>query len=436
MTDPNEPQGPPYRPPGGQEPPLAGGYQYPPPGGYQPPGTGYPPPGGYAPPGGYQYPPTGYQYPPSGYPYRPGGEQPSPPQYGDPYGYTTAPAPTPAARSGLAERLGTRALRRPDPRQGVSLAGVGVGLVVLGVLIWGGDFLTGGGGPDGGGGSDARRLLGIALSLAAVGIGYLLAVRSRHGPLATAGVVASALGMPVLFGFLTFESSGAPSGLPFSLDAVVLVSVAVWILSYLYVPGARGHAFYVGLATVILWIYVLDKAVPEAFSPASLFLSFNPFDTGRQKPDWATVAVLSLLFGVAYYAVGLLLDRRGQRGAAVPFAVAGFLATAVGIAAASADLHEIGVGILLIVAGLVLGAYGAGSGRRFTTWIWAAAVAAGIADIVGKVAGDNTAGGGIALIVCGAGVVILAHLLTTAVHEADDMARQPGVRAIGEHPGH
>jgi hypothetical protein len=376
----------------------------------------YPPPGAYpSPSGAYQQP--GYQ--------QPGYQQP---------GYQQQPGyPAPARRS-LAERVGERTLRRPQPRQGVSLAGVGVGLAVVGVLVWGGDFLAGGGGAEAVGGGSSRQLLGIALSLAVVVIGYTLAVRRSRGPLATAGVVASALGVPVLFGFLTVDSNGGgTSGLPVSLDAIVLVSVLVWVLSYLFVPGARGHAFYLGLSSVLLWVYVLDKAVPELFSPASLFFGFDPFQSDRPPgPDWATVAALSIMFGVLYYLVGFTLDWRGRAGAAVPFTISGFVAMAVGIAAASADLHEIGTGIVLIVLGLGLGTYGARSGRRFTTWAWSAAVAVGVAVIVGKVAGNNAAGGGIALIVCGVGLVFVGEVLARSLHEPDDLA----LPAMGANPVH
>jgi hypothetical protein len=310
---------------------------------------------------------------------------------------------------------------------------VGVGLAVVGVLVWGGDFLAGGGGGGSVGGGSSRQLLGIALSLAVVVIGYTLAVRRQRGPLATAGVVASALGVPVLFGFLTVDSGGGTSGLPFSLDAIVLVSVLVWVVSYLFVPGARGHAFYLGLSTALLWVYVLDKAAPELFSPASLFFGFDPFQSDRPPgPDWATVAALSIMFGALYYLVGFTLDWRGRAGAAVPFAISGFVAMAVGIAAASADLHEIGTGIVLIVVGLGLGAYGARSGRRFTTWAWSAAVALGVAVIVGKAAGNNAAGGGIALIVCGVGLVVGGEVLARSLHEPDDLA----LPAMGTNPVH
>jgi hypothetical protein len=333
-------------------------------------------------------------------------------------------APTPLS---LFSRLGARVVRRPEPRLGVSLAGAGIALAVLGVLVWSVDFLTGpdDGGGRGGGGQSSHRFLGVALSLVVVVAGYVLAVSQRRGPLATAGVVATALGVPVLVGFLSFDTSPGQSGLPFSLDAVVLVSVLAWLVSYLAVAGTRGHAFYLALAAIAIWEYVVEKAEPDIFSSALFFpvivSEASPFGSPHGPPDWTTIAVLSFVFGIGYYLAAFGLDRSGRSGAATGFVLAGFFATATGIAAAAANLHAIGTGIVLIVLGVSLAGYGARAGRRFTTWAWSAGVALGVTVIIVKLAGDNNAASGIALILSGAVVVLGAHLLTRVLHEPDDI---------------
>jgi hypothetical protein len=306
----------------------------------------------------------------------------------------------------------------------VSLAGVGVAVAVLGVLVWGGDYLAGSGaGP--GGPADSHRLLGIALSLLTVAAGYALAIRVRTGPLATAGVASSALGVPVLLGFVTFTAHPS-SGPPFSFDAVVLVSIAVWLLSYAVVPGTRGHGFYLGLASTLLWVYVVEKAVPAVFSPIRIVGSFLPTGLGfaANGPDWGTVSLLSFLFGLGYYAIMVVLDRAGRSGAGVPLAVSGFIATVAGIAAASPGVHPKGTGALLIVVGLVLSFVGARSVRRFTTWIWAAGVGIGVLVLVGDSLRDNASGAGVTLIACGvvlvAAGVALARLLPERADDAID----------------
>jgi hypothetical protein len=259
------------------------------------------------------------------------------------------------------------------------------------------------------------------LSLLVIAAGYVLAVTRRGEPLATAGVVASALGVPVLFGFLTFDS-GSSSGLPLSLDAVVLVSVAMWMISYLFVPGCRGHAFYLGLAAVALWFYIVDKATPDALSPLSIVARVAPITIGQSgNPDLTTIAGLSLTFGLAYYAIGYVLDRAAMPGPGAPLAVAGFLASAVGIAAAARSLHAIGTGVVLIVLGTLLAGYGASSGRRFTTWIWSAGVGVGVIVIIAKVFADNNAAAGITLIISGVVVVVVGQLLSGVLNEAKDV---------------
>src|SRR5690349_7120487 len=90
----------------------------------------------------YQHGPSDPQHRPA-YPPQPGPApyQPYPPHqsYGPygPYGPSEPPYQQPAPRAGLWDRLGARAVTRPVPRLGVSITGVGVALVVLGILVWG-----------------------------------------------------------------------------------------------------------------------------------------------------------------------------------------------------------------------------------------------------------------------------------------------------------
>jgi hypothetical protein len=339
------------------------------------------------------------------------------------------PPPPPPRGPGLAERLGDRGRQRPGPRLGTALAGAGIGLAVLGVVIWSLTYLVQGifASIDQNGGvtstGDSRRWLGVGLSFAVVAIGYVLAIRFKQGPLATGGVAATALGIPILMGFLSFSLS---SGSPVSIDAVVLVSIAAYLISYFLVPGARGHTFYLGLAAVNLWAYLLDKVEPHAFTGIvvrPVTGALGPFASSSQEPDLASIAGLSLVFGIGYYAVAGVLDRRGHSAPGVAFVLAGFVATLVGIAAAANDLKQIGTGVLLIVLGLVIAALAARAGRRFTTWVWSGAVALGVALIIGKLVGnDHTALGGALFIVAGFALVGAAYALSNALHEPDEFA--------------
>ena len=351
-----------------------------------------------------------------------------PPLYpDDPYGSFQPPPPVPPAppappKTTLTERVGARALRRPEPRFGVALAGIGVLLVIFGILIWSTNYVSTGG-SDGGSGSESRKLLGIALSLVAVAVGYAVAIRARTGPLVNAGVAASALGIPVLMGFLSYSSGDFP---PVSFDAVAIVSILVWLASYLFVPVVRGHVFYLGAAAVTLWIYVLDKIESHLFSfgffipsitVGSGDTSFEP--SSGFSVDFNTIAAISMLFGLGYYVTAAFLDRRGRSGAGVAFALAGFPATVVGLIAAAVNMPQVGFGFFVIGVGVAI-ALVAGRGRRFTMWVWTFAVVVGVFAILEDLTPNNDTVAGISFIVIGLIAVALAAVYAVARNEPDE----------------
>ena len=57
---------------------------------------------------------------------------------------------------------------------------------------------------------------------------------SGEGPLATAGTVAAALGVPAFMFFVTFDENGLP---PYNTEAILIVSTAVWLGTYVVGPG-------------------------------------------------------------------------------------------------------------------------------------------------------------------------------------------------------
>lgn len=262
--------------------------------------------------------------------------------------------------------------------------------------------------------------------------GYALAVLRRRGALATAGVAASALGVTLLLGFLSFDAShGLQSGPPFSLDAIVLVSVLAWVVSYLAVPGARGHTYYLGLVTVTIWPYVVDKAEPGTFS-AALFLRFfistgDPglFGIDEAPPDWTTVAVLSLVFGPGYYAAAFVLDQVGRPDQAPRWWSAGSwpprpaspprpsTCMPSGPASCSSSPAWSWPGSARVAVGDLRPGRGV--------------LALGVVVIIAKLVKNNTAAAGVSLIAAGAVVVLIGHVLTHALREPDDVV--PDTRA-------
>ncbi len=386
----------------------------------QDPQPSYPPPQGpYGQYGAPQYPPPGQQYP-AQQPYQQQGQYP-------PGGYGT-----PVPRPSLWQRLGARAERRPAPRLGVTLTGVGVVLVIVGILVWSFTYIIDGirDGLFSGGGvasSDSRRYLGLALALIVVAIGYALVVTARTGPLVTAGVAASALGIPLALEFATFDLSG---GDPVNTDAIVWVSVIAYLISYLFVRGARGHTFYLALALAQLWGYAVGKAGPDTRAVSSTVVGGVTSGLGSTNSlvpsvDNESIAAVSLVFAVAYFAIAFVLDRRGRHGTALPFAVVGIPAMLLGIGMLAPDTEQVGTGIILLIVGVVLCWYGARYGRRFTAWFWGLAAAGGAVAIATKFATTGV-GLGITMIVLGVVFAAGGWLAARSLREPDDMT--PGGR--------
>src|SRR5436190_2666916 len=102
------------------------------------------------------------------------------------------------------DSLGERGRRRPEPRMSISLAGSGCVLGIVGVLVLAADT-----GLDDDTG-EFSRLPGILLSALVVAAGYYLLAFVRRGPVATAGAVAAALGVPAFMFFVTFDEDAFP----------------------------------------------------------------------------------------------------------------------------------------------------------------------------------------------------------------------------------
>jgi hypothetical protein len=386
--------------------------QYPPPGEWQAPTgpqSGSPHPPHYA-PQPYNQP----QYPPGGYP------PPGYPQVGYP----------PAAGTSLADRLGPRSERRPEPRFGISLAGAGAALIVIGLLVWSVGYLVDGfnvifsDNGDASSSSSSRRFLGAVLFLALAVVGYTVVVIRRRGPLATAGIVSGAVAVPLALMFVTFDlSNSLTGGLPFNLDAVYIVSIIVWLGSYLFVPGARGRAFLLGASAVALPAYIGIKVASHSLGRTAVAaVSGDGFNTSGTD----SLAAVGLIFGLAYYAIAAFLDKDGRSGAAVAMAYAAFGTTVGGVVAAAPSFKQVGTGIVLIVLGLALSWYGGRYGRRFTSWAWAFGLVVGVGLLVAKAAPNSYTGAGVMFILIGLVVAVVAHVVSTATSEEPDIVEGAG----------
>lgn len=309
---------------------------------------------------------------------------------------------------------------RPAPRLTIALAAAGCTLVVLGALTVGGDGI---------GGDDSSQAPGILLSALVVVAGYLLLARQpAGGPLATAGTVAAALAVPPLLFFVTFDENDFP---PYSADVILLLSTAAWAVSYLVGPG-RGRPFFLGAACIGLWMSLLQITEGVFDFPFDIVGAFVPFGLSEDgvgpglfdAPDPATIGGLSIALGAAYLLVARWADRRGHAGFATPVTVAALVVLPVGVAFLGDELEPVGAGLLGTAIGVAVAAHGASVGRRATTWLGAAGAAAGLLVVVGDLI-DEATPGGIALMVVGVGVVVVAEALRHATGEPDEVGIVP-----------
>jgi MFS family permease len=330
-----------------------------------------------------------------------------------------------------------RAARRAEPRVAIAVAGAGCALAVLGALVIGGGNAVDDVGA-------VNRWPGVFLTALVTAAGYALLAIARTGPLATAGTVAAALGVPSLVTFATL--SDGPE--PYSANAILTISTVAWAITWAAGPG-RNRLFFLGAALIGLWATLLELVEGVFSAPTRLGTTFvddpfldDPFGTGgvgqdpflvNDGPSATTVGFISLVFGVAYVLLGRRFDRRGEHGTSTSFAFAAVPVLAVAVSTLAPELQAAGTGILLMLLGAGLTANGATTGRRATTWIGAAAFALGAAVLLGDMSDDPTIIGMLYL-AAGAGIVGLAHAVGTAAGEPDEMTPGPSIFTRGGGP--
>jgi hypothetical protein len=302
--------------------------------------------------------------------------------------------------------------RRAEPRLLITIAAAGCALVVGGAILIGGDGL----GPDGVGGDSGSKAPGLIMMAAVVAAGYALLGRFREGPLATTGSIAVAAGVPPLLFFATFD---AESGTPFDLEAILVLSTGIFLVTWLVGPG-RSRPIFLGLAALGAWLSVLEIVEDAASAPLQVvWFVFLPFgaDSG---PDFGNIGFISFLFGAAYLLLARAWDRRGWTGAATPLTAVGLASIALGVGFLSDDLNAGGTGMLATIVGALLVAHGADVGRRATTWIGGGGVVIGVATVVADLTEDPTLGG-LLLMTLGGAVVLVAQSLRGTIDEPPEV---------------
>ena len=346
------------------------------------------------------------------------------------------------ARPSFLDSLGARGARRAEPRASIALAGAGCFLAMVGVLILAGDA----GIPDGSG--SFNRVPGILLGALLVGAGLLTLQSRPRGPVATAGAVALAVGVPTTVGFLLIGGSDG------RIDAVLGLSTLAWAAAYLTGP-AKGRPVFLGLTLYGAWSTVMQVvgtgfSYGMALSPVGLvgggeecyydsssgmstcddggfgglggMGGMGGFDTGSgfSGPDFATIGAVSIGIALAYFLLSRHLDRRGRRGMSTPFVVVGLLAFVQGVISMAIELGLRPGGGLVIVAGIGLAVFGGHLGRRFTTWLGALGTIAGVAMVLLPEV-DSAVTGGFILIGGGLAVVAVGYILAVQLDEPDEL---------------
>ena len=99
--------------------------------------------------------------------------------------------------------------------------------------------------------------------------GFFVLAGAERGPLATAGSVAAALGVPPLLFFLTVDTNELP---PYSTEAILFVSTIAWLVTYAVGPG-RGRPLFLGAGLIGLWASLL-QLTEEVFDAPYLVSGF------------------------------------------------------------------------------------------------------------------------------------------------------------------
>jgi len=347
--------------------------------------------------------------------------------------FSAMPAGEPAesATPGWVERLGPRALERAAPRLGPVLAGAGALLAFFGLLTLSfdtSDVITGEG--------DSNNMIGFMLTAAGIAAGYALIVAFREGGLATFGSALAAMLIPFALFFLTWQDGDSP---PFSVDVVLLLSVLVWLAAYVVGPS-RGRPVFLGAAALGLWLFVLEQIESTFTLPFELlpfgFAAADVIGGGEQPspPDAGTIGFVCLLFAAVYFTLAFVVDRRGWRGMVVPLVSIGFFALYTGFFAVQEDLEGAGAGILLAAAGVGIVFCATRLGRRGSAWFGAAAVALGVAWILGDIFedADSITAPAVTLMIVGGLIALGADRWAAAINDPPEV---DGLVPVGAGPG-
>jgi hypothetical protein len=288
----------------------------------------------------------------------------------------------------LTERLGWRAERRPEPGFAHALGAGAAAFAVFAVFALVIEVT-----------SDDATAPGVGFYLI-LSIVSILAGAQMAGPVRAAATTALVLSVPLIWIFAFVGDGQAGNDTLRWIYILVIVSYA----ALYFVSWTKGHAIFLGLALLVLFIWVtaevqgLDSS-PVPFQQISPSTS-TPFDTGGNFPasdddNTTETSTTSLVIGLIYLGAAAALDRKKLTGVATPFVLVGTIATLSGAIVLGARESLFWGGFSAVAAGSAVGLVGGlGLNRRFSTWFGTVFVVGGlIAIVVDIVSGDSFRGG-------------------------------------------
>jgi len=313
----------------------------------------------------------------------------------------------------IVRTLGWRATRRPRPLLGTSLAGVGGALAALGLVVIGAAQATG----PGGSGVPGAILCVVLLT------GGLALLRYAPNPLRSAGTSAVAISIPMFWAFVLLVKSNPGDG-----DTVTLLSAICLGLLYLFGP-ARGRAVLLAVALVLGWSFVAGKTgssgtIGTLQTESRSFSSSGSSYYEPTTPSYLGSALVSLLFGAAFFAALLRLDRNKLSGIATAFVVPAIGATAAGVILLGQEFGVVAGTMIGLGAGVGVAFVGARGQRRATAWFGAFGALVSVVGLVGYITKDASGpeAFGAAAIAGGIALGAAAMLLHLASAEPDEDA--------------
>lgn len=300
--------------------------------------------------------------------------------------------PLSPATERFADFVGPEARARPRPNLPRALGGALAAIGGIGVVALGADVVVRGG---------SRALVGVFC--AAYGLGGLALLYLGRPVQRTAGVVAVAVSIPAVTGFLVSEVGGLSGN---DLTTVLAISTVAWGLLHVVGPG-RGHGVALGLALFGAWGTVVTRIGIDAVVSLDPWRDYSAASLFGPAPNTSTTTWVSLGFGLAYLLVARWLDGEGLEGTASAFVAAGVSAAGLGAALAVSDQPAAVGGLIVLAVGALVAWVGQVAARRMAVWVGAAAVAAGLGWLTSAPFDHLGARSAAALTVAGLAVIAL-----------------------------